>query len=85
MNKPTIFFCDPAEIFVKISNETVGYFDYYQKGKLTTAELLEKYDIDYASFIGNYCFYKSYIYENKLIDTCSSKHDVNMFLSSFIE
>ena len=48
MNKPTITFYEPFEIIVKQDGQIISYLD---DSKMTESELLEKYSIDYNSFI----------------------------------
>ena len=50
MNKPTITFYEPFEIIVKQDGQIISYLD---DSKMTESELLEKYSIDYNSFIEN--------------------------------
>jgi hypothetical protein len=50
MNKPIIIFYESFEIIVKENNEIISYLD---EIKITERELLEKYDIDYKSFMTN--------------------------------
>lgn len=48
MNKSTITFYEPFEFIVKCDGQIVSYLD---DSQMTESELLEKYDVDYNSFI----------------------------------
>ena len=48
MNKPTITFYEPFEVVVEQNGEIISYLD---ELKMTESELLEKYEIDYKSFM----------------------------------
>lgn len=48
MNKSTITFYEPFEIIVKYDGQIVSYLD---DSQMTESELLEKYVVDYNSFL----------------------------------
>lgn len=48
MNKSTITFYEPFEFIVKYDGQIVSYLD---DSQMTESELLEKYAIDYNSFL----------------------------------
>ena len=51
MNKSTITFYEPFEFIVKYDGQIVSYLD---DSQMTESELLEKYAVDYNSFLTKY-------------------------------
>ena len=76
MNKPIIIFYEPYEIIVKENDEIISYLD---ELKITESELLEKYDIDYKSFMTNNVRDKNGYPEN-----FESNDDIHKFLIDYI-
>jgi hypothetical protein len=76
MNKPIIIFYEPFEIIVKENNEIISYLD---EIKITEHQLLEKYDIDYKSFMTN-----DIRNENGLPEKFESNNDIHKFLLDYI-
>ena len=76
MNKPIIIFYEPYEIIVKENDEIISYLD---ELKITESELLEKYDIDYKSFMTNNVRDKNGYPEN-----FESNDDIHKFLLDYI-
>ena len=75
MDKPTIIFYEPFEIFVKVNEQLI----YLQETKMTESELLLKYNIDYNSF-----FTSNIRDEKGLPENLTSNHDVHLFLLDYI-
>jgi hypothetical protein len=76
MNKPIIIFYEPFEIIVKENDEIISYLD---EIKITERQLLEKYDIDYKSFMTN-----DIPNENGLPEKFKSNDDIHKFLLDYI-
>jgi hypothetical protein len=76
MNKPKITFYEPYEIIVEENGIMTSYLD---EIKITEIELLEKYNIDYKSFL------TSNIYNEKgNLEKFKSNEDVHKFLLDYI-
>ncbi len=73
IKKPTIIFYEPSEIMI---TETTTYL---QETKITKSELLEKYDIDYDSFL--YCNIRD---EKGLPEILKSQDDIHEFILKYI-
>lgn len=76
MNKPIIIFYEPFEIIVEKNGEMISYLD---ELKITESELLEKYDIDYKSFMTNNVRDK-----NGYPEHFESNDDIHKFLLDYI-
>ena len=76
MNKPIIIFYEPFEIIVEKNGEMISYLD---ELKITESELLEKYDIDYKSFMTNNVRDKY-----GLPEKFESNDDIHKFLLDYI-
>ena len=76
MNKPIIIFYEPFEIIVKENDEIISYLD---EIKITERQLLEKYDIDYKSFMTNNVRDKY-----GLPEKFESNDDIHKFLLDYI-
>jgi len=76
MNKPIIIFYEPFEIIVEKNGEMTSYLD---ELKITESELLEKYDIDYKSFMTNNVRDKY-----GLPEKFESNDDIHKFLLDYI-
>ncbi len=75
MSKPTIIFFEPFEILIE-KDQTLSYL---QETKMTSKQLLEKYDIDYDSF------FRSNIRDEKgCPENLRSESDVIVFLLDYI-
>jgi hypothetical protein len=76
MNKPIIIFYEPFEIIVKENDEIISYLD---ELKITESELLEKYDIDYKSFMT-----KDIRDKYGKLEKFESNNDIHKFLLDYI-
>lgn len=75
MDKPTIIFYEPFEIFIKVNEQLT----YLQETKMTESELLVKYNIDYNSF-----FTSNIRDEKGLPEILKSQDDIHEFILKYI-
>ena len=76
MNKPTITFYEPYEVIIKENGKIISYLD---EVKMTEEELLEKYNIDYNSFL------TSDVRDGRgLPEIFESNEDIHKFLLDYI-
>jgi len=79
MDKPIIRFCEPFEIFVISVEENKEKMSYIKEINMTETQLLEKYEIDYDSFIKN-----NVRDEKGYPENLKTKKDVHIFLLDYI-
>ena len=79
MDKPTITFCEPFEIFVLFIKDNKEIMSYLKESNITENQMLDKYNIDYNSFFTSNIRDEKGIPENLI-----SKNDVHVFLLDYI-
>lgn len=77
MNKSTITFYEPFEFIVKYNGQIVSYLD---DSQMTESELLEKYAVDYNSFLT-----KDIRDENGLPRRLKSALDIHSLILDYIK
>ena len=77
MNKSTITFYEPFEFIVKYNGQIVSYLD---DSQMTESELLEKYAVDYNSFLT-----KDIRDENGLPRRLESTLDIHSLILDYIK
>lgn len=76
MNKPTITFYEPFEVIIQENGKIISYLD---EIKMTEDELLEKYNIDYNSFLTS-----DVRDERGMPEIFESNKDIHKFLLDYI-
>ena len=76
MDKPVIVFYEPFEIVLEINGKMLSYLNETQ---ITENRLLEKYSIDYDSFLTN-----DIRDENGYPEILKSKSDIHKFILDYI-